>query len=167
MPVETMSSIEFENERVIDLCASPDLAVQTKDEEQEEHQEIATIDLQDVARLRPNSSIRTVKMVRSVDDTLDAKDRPSCKKHAIAKDAPREIGSFGSLFPKFANGHFVIASLKVSSVQIFDSDDLMVQDLALHKPRLVHFIGHVSLRWAGFNGFVVFFVDLAKRGSIE
>lgn len=45
MPVETMSSIELKDEWVIDLCASPDLAVQTEDEEQEEHQEIATIDL--------------------------------------------------------------------------------------------------------------------------
>ena len=134
MPVETMSSIEFEDERVIDLCPSPDLAVQTEDEEQEEHQEIATIDLQHVARLQSNSSVWAVEMLRSVDDALDTKDRPSGKKHAIAKDASGEVGGFGSLLPKFANGHFVVASLEVSGVQVFDCDDLMVQNLALHKP---------------------------------
>lgn len=106
-------------------------------------------------------------MLRSVDDALDTKDGPSCKKHAVAKDATTEVGSFGSLLSKFANGYFVIASFEISGVQIFDCDDLMVQDLALHEPRLVHFIGHVSLRWTGFDGFIVFFVDLAKRGPVE
>ena len=43
MPIQAMSSVEFENEGVIDLGPRPDLAVHTEQQEKKEGKKVASI----------------------------------------------------------------------------------------------------------------------------
>ena len=44
-PVENMARIKFENEWIIDFRFDPDFTVQAEQEKEEEHQEVAAVDL--------------------------------------------------------------------------------------------------------------------------
>ena len=45
MPIQVMSSIELEDERIIDLGTSPYLTVDTEEKKEEKGQEVATVKL--------------------------------------------------------------------------------------------------------------------------
>lgn len=45
MPIEVVSAVKFEDERVIDLGSRPHLTIQAKEEEKEQCEKVAGVDL--------------------------------------------------------------------------------------------------------------------------
>lgn len=114
-----MSTIELEDELIVDFCLCEGPCIDHKQAYKHKHQEIATVNLQKISSLNGNVWTWIVYLLDAIDQTLQSKHQTSGRENTLSPDTASVITCPGYLRTQLANSDFVVTALKVSGVKVF------------------------------------------------
>lgn len=135
-PVQVVSGVELEHERVVDFVGRPHATADAEAGEQVQHQKVAGVDLQEKRGLFAELFVVVgLQLLDAVPDTFDGKYQSDADQEPVDERALRFVSVWFRDLSQFSRREFVVAAFKVPCVEILGSVDVILDEVAVHKMR--------------------------------
>ena len=165
-PIKIVTGVKLKDEDIVDLVHSPDPAVDAEPRKQQQHQEVATVSLHEIARPKPHLRILIEQELSAVYQALNGENGPCANEESVLERTSTFVASPFAEASEFPNSKLMISTLKIACVKIFHSLDMTIESIAVDEPGLVDPVIHEAIWRSSIRSFIELLVELTESGPV-